>query len=168
MSKITKLIAESIADKLLETADSKIDSIKKSIDDYVSGKIFGRTPAKIIECFNDKALRRFICTSSYIGIAGPGLHYSLNLKQELPYSGDRLVLNENEARELELMTRIKKDLIDERRKVFDEIVLTLMKLSTFNRVREQFPEAGELLPNVNTKIALNIDNVRNNLNSLVK
>jgi len=169
-TRITKSIAEDVATSLLAELQKKIDDTYKEMQDYTLKVLGLRTPMVIKECVNDTAARQYIkkCDSLHISCFSD-LFY-LKLDKTVPDNGNRsLVLSESEAKDFHLMKLKYEKLKLKYKNLFDEIVNTLVKLSTYNNVVNNFPEAVEFLPEKrNTSLMINIDNTRNKLKQAIE
>lgn len=53
------------------------------------------------------------------------------------------------------------------KELFNEIEVSLVKLQTYNRIIQEFPEAAEFLPERNVQLMINVKETRNKLSSIV-
>lgn len=166
--RITKSLTDQIVEKLVNPISEKIKENDAIISKLVHEYVLRDCPEEVIQLWKQKS--KWINTSNSISFVYLGQHswcYFPNY-EESPVKSSRIVIEDREV--AEKIHDIVNDniLLNKKRKELSkELEVTILKLSTFSRIKEQFPEAAELLPiEEKTEIALNIEDVRNKLKNL--
>lgn len=162
MSKISKQIANDIAIKLTEKQEEKIKALKEELNNFVIAEHEKSVPEIVKEGF----LRYpSYYENNNINIIVNGSHYGY-FKVRYPRKEHYFQFEDaNKGNEfVKLINKINK-LKDGRNDLQNEIVTTLINLSSFSKIKECFPEAYELIPEKKYLPAINVDDLRNRLNS---
>ena len=159
--RITKATAEEVTNILLSNLKQKRDSAQNELKSFVSKKYLETIPKEIVDIYNNVELRRFLDKTSMIYIFYMGSHFSISVDESLPYrNGERLNLNREDAEILEKLRNEYNKLKSQYSELYFETVNTLMRLATYNKINQEFPEAGKLLPEQNNKLMININATR--------
>lgn len=174
MSRISKDLANTIANKLTLKLDKKISEAKKEMSEYVSEIYYKRIPTKVIE-FN-KVFPSYISKSRRIQVFGNGFNgEKFEFVSPLPcrveddsYFGIRINdLNKVESKKLKDLDNKLDNLEEQKRQLKESIYNALLQLVTYKRIIEQFPEAAPYLERKDAyAIAIPVEDIRKQLNEL--
>ena len=171
MSRITKDIAVSVSKALTEKLEEQIVVQAKVCSDIVRSYKNIRTPKEVNKMFEIHP--NYFRQVSYVSVSGNGFNhesFSMNPMIVSTSSGgysEAIQLTEGEAEGL--MPEWRK--LQEIRKQKDELQLsiqtTLYGLKTYNKVKLEFPEAYEFLPEkAETGLSVPLANIREQLKAI--
>lgn len=166
--RITKEIAQKVANQLLHKKDEQIEDLKIKVNDILKKEILSTIPNTIIAAFHDKTTHDYIDASGSVRLMGNGFnHEHYYLINSLPTKGGEIIINVSEKFSKLLMPAHKHLKISKREReiTFDEVYVSLINLRTYANIEKQFPEAFLLLPPENKSMALlvNVDHIRNKI-----
>lgn len=174
MSRISKDLANTIADKLTIKLDKKISATNKELSEYASEIYFKRIPKKILE-FN-KEFPSFISKSRRIQVFGNGFNgEKFEFVSPLPcrvaddsYFGIRINdLNKVESKKLKDLDNKCDNLREQKQQLKNSIYNALLQLVTYKRIIEQFPEAAPYLERKDAyAVAIPVEDIRKQLSEL--
>lgn len=167
--RITKELTYKIIDQLVKPITDKITENDSKISKLVQNYVLKDCPKEIIILWKQKS--KWINTANNISFNYIGQHswcYFPN-NDHTPIQKSQITIEDRNV--AEQIQEIKNDnilLTKKSKELSKQLEVTILKLATFARIREQFPEAAELLPDENkrTEIALNIEDVRNKLKNI--
>jgi hypothetical protein len=152
MSRITRAIAEEMAQKLLEKKyeanKKRYNEIAEMLEVIVESKI----PKDIMKVFNDPISKNYIDSRSSVYINGQGLNHDyILLNKALPCNRSSSILLSDEkalyiSKKLEIWKKNKK----KNSELLQKTTETLVSLRTYKKVQDLFPEAAVFLPPVQT------------------
>lgn len=167
--RITKDLTYKIIDQLVKPITDKIDEndckISKIIQDYV----LKDCPKEVINLWKQKSKWINVETNISFNFLGQHSWCYFPKKEYTPIKKSNIVIEDRViAEQIQVIVNSNIDLKKKSKELSKELEITILKLGTFARIREQFPEAAELLPDENkrTEIALNIQDVRNKLKNI--
>lgn len=160
--RITKQIAEDVARQLCAEKQSEIKALKAQLKATVTSHYEAILPKDVLAFF--KKYPSFVSTDSSVRIYGSGIDYRyFNFTQPMP-SGDncKLEIDDISANYLTGLLNTIQDQEKSYNQLLKEIQLALINLRTYNNVREQFPEAGKILPiqQTSTAVMVNVADIR--------
>ena len=172
MAKITKTIADEMADSMVADYDAKLDALENEQSDKAeayayrffipeaAAKLFKTHPAWVESC-------------SRVYLHGNGCQFSVNTTNRIPSNDSyQLKLNLDElehkefAEDMEKRRRSISDTKQERDRLRKNIYETLLSLGTDKRVRASFPEAIPHLPaqfTTSKAVAVDLTTIREGL-----
>lgn len=169
MSRITKQIAEFVAEKMSAEKKQNLLIKKKELEVFVISEYMESVPKKIKEAFSKAEDKDYIISTSSIqfgGVHGLGFNY-IKLGKRVPIRNiDRAFCpSKYAAKKIVSLERECKDLEKKYKEVHEGVYQALIGLKTYNNVEKEFPEAFEFLPAIekSTAIMLNIDSLRQKL-----
>lgn len=172
-TRINKSIAEDAATSLLMDAKVKLDGYKKELDDYLEKVIIKSIPKHIFDFYNSlsNSEKNFIRDSDawYVKVAGTNYltHTSKKYPTESSYTQYINIKEEEDKRKVDFLAKRYFSFEKEFNDTFAETVNTLVKLSSYKRVSEIFPEALPHLPKYeNQKMMVSIDSVRDKIKEI--
>lgn len=165
--RITKDLTYQIVEKLVSPITEKIKENDGKISKIVQDYVLKDCPKEIIQLWNNHS--GWVHTSSYVSFSYLGQTSSCSFKTDVPIKTKHIIVSDREvAEQIQATVNDNIALKKKSKELSKELEITILKLSTFARIKEQFPEAAELLPDEKkqTEIALNIQDVRNKLKDL--
>jgi len=165
--RITKDLTLKIVETLVNPITEKITETKDLVSKIVTDYILGNCPQEVFNLWNNKS--PYIETKSYVTVNYLGQWNEVRFKIPVPYYTRNITIKDVDiANKLQIAYNDINELRKKKTELSKQLEVTILKLSTFARIREQFPEAAELLPDENkrTEIALNIEDVRNKLKNI--
>lgn len=169
MSRITKTLAQEVADKMTATRRETIRLKKSFYKESIYNEIRKTIPKDVLDFF--EKYPQYTETSQSIRISGNGFNYEYEvIDKELPSKrGQNFQYTPSEEIAKSLLE--KKNEIEklkiETESLRKEIESTIFNLKTYKYVQENFPEAFEYFPTqkITTALSLNISDLRNRINS---
>lgn len=167
--RITKELTYKIIDQLVKPITDKIKENDNEISQIVQNYVLKDCPKEIINLWKQKS--NWIHTENNISFTYLGQHSWCYFpkREETPIKKRSISIEDRDVAErIQSIVNNNNELNKKKRSLEKELEVTILKLSTFARIREQFPEAAKLLPDENkrTEIALNIEDVRNKLKNI--
>ena len=167
--RITKDLTYQIVEKLVSPITEKIKENDGKISKIVQDYVLKDCPKEIIHLWKHKS--KWINTANNISFYYLGQHSWCYFpkSEETPIQKSQITIEDRViAEQIQTIVNSNLDLKKKSKELSKELEVTILKLSTFARIKEQFPEAAELLPDEKkqTEIALNIQDVRNKLKNL--
>lgn len=164
MSTITKTIAEDVSVKLMEKQNKKLVEYKNEIQELITQEYEKTIPENALAFF--KSNPEFCKSTSSLTLIKNGFNYErVILSRKLPCKADGYFTPEDKA-----ISKIRKwiDSISDKQKEYEklkqEVYNAILSLKTYNRVKDNFPEAYEFLPEkINTSLAINISDIQSKL-----
>jgi len=164
MSRITKALAEEISNKLVEKLDNQIQDTDKKLAEILYCEAIKKVPKEVMAAFNLYPQWLQKTTSAYIHYGAQQCY--IKGERPFPYLSAIKTTDIDTCVEIDNLLNKKDSLKTKRNNLFDELSATIFKLSTYAKVREFFPEAAYLLPEIKMEIAINIKDTRDKLNSI--
>jgi len=166
--RITKDLTKQIVKKLVYPITEKIEENDGKISTIIQKYVLKDCPKEVIHLWEKKS--NWIHTANNISFNYLG-QYSwcyFPKRQDTPIQKSQITIEDREvAEQIQFILNDNIDLNKKLRELSKELEVTIFKLATFARIREQFPEAAELLPDeTKREIALNIHDVRNKLKNI--
>lgn len=167
--RITKDLTYQIVEKLVSPITEKIKENDGKISKIVQDYVLKDCPKEIIHLWKQKS--KWINVACNISFSYLGQHswcYFPN-SQDTPIQNSQIHIEDRViAEQIQAIVNDNIGMKKKSKELSKELEITILKLSTFARIKEQFPEAAELLPDEKkqTEIALNIQDVRNKLKDL--
>lgn len=159
MSRITKTLAQQVADKLAMPLHAKFRKLEKELSELVTSEYEATLPKDLLTAF--KKYPKYFSSATYLNVSGPGLpsYSSFTLCKALPTLKEgynRLTVSPETANKfVDLEDKISK-LKQEYREHKREIEIAVFGLRTYGKVQLEFPEAYAVLPPITTT-ALTVD-----------
>jgi len=164
MSRITKQLAEEIANKLVEKLDVKLKTIDDQLAEIYYEEQIKIVPLSVMTIFESHPDYIHKTTSGYLYYGGQCVW--IKGVKPFPCITKSNVTDKDICSKIEKLVSNQISTKKERKELFEELQQTLLKLTTFNKIREYFPEASGFLPEPKMEIAINITDTRNRLNSI--
>jgi len=164
MSRITKVLAEEISNKLVEKLDVQIKSADKKLAKILYSEATKKVPVEVMTAFSLYPQWISKTTSGYIHYGAQQCY--IKGDKEFPYLGSLKTTDIDTCVEIDNLLNERDTLKAKRNNLFDELSATIFNLSTYAKVREFFPEAAHLLPELKMEIAINIKDTRDKLNAI--
>lgn len=162
---MTKAIAEEIADKLTQKLDDRLEAISNELSEIFVSESLKLVPDTVATVFNQYPSWIKSQKSGYMNYAGRYMYIST--KTDVPYSGSNLSVKDPiVCSRIETLEGDRIKTKAQKKELCEELVITLLKLSTFKKIEEQFPEAAIYLPESKMEIAINIKDTRDKVNTL--
>lgn len=160
---ISKDIARRIALSLLSKKKEKVDKLKSDFSFKIREMYFKTLPKEVQEF--SKKHPTFCKTNSVIKIIGAGWNHEIIgiencVSTSNGYGQTYLELKEDKAAQLKKQFVAFNDAKKEYDNAVSVIQNTIYSLKSFNKIKESFPEAAELLPEETKKELVNINEVR--------
>jgi hypothetical protein len=168
MSKITKTLADEIANKLVQKLDIKIEDTNKQFRDILYSEALKQVPEDVLSQFYKDSTWVKTSKNSYFTFGGVNHVYYYFDKCFPCKNAETIVVKDADISDkLTKLHNKLSDLSKKRKDLIVELTNTLLKLGTYNRVRESFPEAAEYLSSeAKMELAINIQDTRDKLKSL--
>jgi len=165
--RITKDLTYQIIEKLVSPITEKIKQNEQLLCDIASKIMIDKCPKEVIKIWNfvDK---KYIRSNNSINVAYLGSYYYCYFDLSYPSKDDCInIVDIETANKFQDIVNNNIDLRAKSKKLSKELEITILKLSTYARIKEQFPEAAAFLPSEQKmEIALNIQDIRNKLKDL--
>lgn len=163
MSRITKLIAEEVSEKLVQKKQTELNNHNQQIKDYVTKVILNHTPKDVL-LLSKTEPKYFRMTKQFRFNCNDFKWEYFSTNHSIPSNDEHYNITETESKQIFKLIQKRDKLRKELRNLKDEIYQALINLKTFKRVQEEFPEASSFLPSkTNTSLVVNIDNIRKQL-----
>ena len=164
--RITKDLTCQIVAKLVSPITEKIKENDGEISKIVQDYILKDCQGEVLRLWKQKS--EWLQTSSSIYFNYLGQHDYCNFTKSIPKKQSTILIEDQEiAVQIQSIVNENISLRKKSKELSAELEITILKLSTFARIKEQFPEAAELLPDEKkSEIAINIQDVRNKLKNL--
>jgi hypothetical protein len=164
--RITKALCEEIVSKLVDPITAKMKENEVKIAAIVQEAILAKCPKEVVTLW--KAKSKHLYTRSSLTVYYLGQYTYANFDVNVPWFSNQFnIENVETANKVQSFAN---DNITLKKKKFElskELEVTILKLSTYARITEQFPEAASLLPTEKRmEIALNIQDTRDKLKNL--
>jgi hypothetical protein len=167
---ITKNIAEQIADKLLTGAKEKIIQKEIELGKVVKNIYDSKIPSEVFDLLNNlpEKWQHTKCRVHFI--TDNDLHFfDVNIKDHVFGSNDHYC--ECSEKEYNIMMKIQTEINDIKKNIKtykSQIVAQMLKMRTFKRIRENFPEIAIHLPEENSQNlpAINIHEILSNIKNI--
>lgn len=164
--RITKTIAEEVADKLVAKLTERLKEIEIEFGQILSDEWMKRTPKSVLSVFLVDPSFIKTKSSGYIHFLG-GTVYCTHDKS-FPYStGDLKIEDVNLCDRMSALENEKIELKKKKFALHKEFSATLLQLSTTNKIIEHFPEAVPFLPEESLVPAINLTDTRNKLKEIL-
>lgn len=174
MANLTKAEANRVAQQM---ADSVYAEKKKALRDrrilILETALRRNIPEKVLRAFNDADINPYVCATSFVNYTCEnGLHEDYagySLPNSFPVQGNKTLYATTTVEEYEELIAIKKqigELADSQTMLERKIEGTILSLKSVKRLKEEFPEAYELLqehiknPEKRDTLALPISEIR--------
>ena len=164
MSRITKALAEEISNKLVEKLDNQIQSADKKLAEILYREAIKKVPKEVMTAFNLHPQWIQKTTSAYVHYGAQQCY--IKGEKMFPYLSSIKTQDVDICVDIDNILNEKDGLKTKRSNLFDELSATILKLSTYAKVREFFPEAAHLLPELKMEIAINIKDTRDRLKAI--
>lgn len=167
--RLTKNVIDHIVDKLVEPAIQKKIELGAEIEGIVKKTMLKKLPVRVIKLWESQS--KFLRYESSVRVHYRGSYNWVHLKEALP--AESYVINIEDADDSQRLLDIdseKKKLTAKIEATRSSLTTTLKALSTYEKVREEFPEAAAYLPDENgveDVPAINIEDIRLNLKTLI-
>jgi hypothetical protein len=163
--RITKELTGKIVEKLVEPITLKMAENEEKIKSIVMDKMLSKCPDAVIEFF--KLYPKYTNTERSICVHYLGSYKSVYFKEGIPCSDNNAKFEGKVANDIQNLENQITTLKNKKRELSKELEIAILKLGTFARITEQFPEAAAFLPTEKKmEIALNIKDTRNKLKNL--
>jgi hypothetical protein len=147
MAKISKALAESIVNKVLDKLQKKENEYNREFLDKAVEYYVSKVPADVMKVFNDPKCFSYINRTTNFYLSGMGFNsLYLDVKTKVPNRQESLLPTAAEAKVLQ---KLYDKLIDTRQKIKQtkiELTATLLGLGTTKRIAEQLPDLIPYLP----------------------
>jgi hypothetical protein len=169
-TRINKTIAEEVSSKMLNKLFIKKLTAKENVENFIGNLLIDRLPKEILACFRDNNLKKFVRTSSSFRVYYHSDYYWISFKNRYPSTDEeKLILTHDEGIKFHKLREEEEDLKTKYKYLFEETVGLLMKLQTYNKIKQEFPEAAEHLPErLNTSLMINIEDTRKKINEILQ
>jgi uncharacterized phage infection (PIP) family protein YhgE len=165
MANVIQAIAQEVAEKLTEKKQQKIEALEKSFENKLKEEYLKTIPQDVLEAANK--FPEYFNKTGCLYIHGNGWsHQYISITGSIISKRNRDYFEPNQ----DIADVLKKDynniqkLQSEISELKRDIKATLIGLKTYNRVKTEFPEAFEFLPEkITTALALNINDIRKKL-----
>lgn len=166
MSRITKDIANYVANRLTEKKSEEISKLQKSFEEISFKAYEKKIPKEVMDCFAKH--KKYFDTTTQLRMVGNGWNYEyVSIGEELPTnSGSYPNPSFDEKTNQLLLTQHQKisDLKSKLKPLKEEIITALIRLGTFKKVEIEFKEAYPFLPKtVSQSLVVNVDKIREKL-----
>ena len=166
MSRITKEIANYVANKLTDKKKVEIEKLEKTFKENAYNAYLKKIPKDIIEL--SKKYKNYFKWIDQYKISGHGWNYEyIYMSASLPSCDGNyatIQLDEKTSQSLLKEWQNIKDLKRKKELLHDEIFTALIRLGTFKKVETEFKEAYIHLPKtVSQALVVNIDKIREKL-----
>jgi hypothetical protein len=168
MSRITKTIAENVAEKMVATRIEAAKLKENIFLELLYDKVKYEIPKDVLSFYEKH--QNYFKNGSEVRVSGNGFDYQyFCLDKKLPrkdnYGRIEYFPSQKDAKELLSYMDAYQLVYKEAKELRKEIEVTLFNLRTYKSVQENFPEASEYLPKIQTTaLALNISDLRNKIN----
>lgn len=164
--RITKDLTTQIVAKLVKPISDKINLNKTEIAKIVQSYVLKDCPKEVLTLWKQKS--KWIALRDDISFTYLGQHSRCYLPNSTPCNCSNIVIEDRViAEKVQSIINDNISLKKKEKELSKEFEVLILKLGTYARIREQFPEAGELLPTEQKmEIALNIQDTRNKLKNL--
>jgi len=164
--KISKSIALDIAKSLTDKKRKEVVALEENLKAITTEIANSKIPKEVL-AFHKK-FPKYCYLSSDIRVSGNGFNFETFNTKEFPSENTwmkNVVLDKSQATKLQEASHKYDDARKEYKKLFSEIELACLQLSTSKRISEKFPEAIPFLPkeNVSQALSVNIDQIRKKL-----
>lgn len=177
MAKITKTIADEMADSMVADYDSRLDALNAEQSSKAEAYAYDKfIPKEAVALF--KAFPAWAENCSRVFLYGNGCKFTVSTTNRIPSNDSyqlKLNLDEPEhkefAEDMEKRRRLIEDVKNERNQLILNIYETLLSLGTDKRVRASFPEAIPHLPSqftTYTAVAVDLTTIREGLGKYQK
>lgn len=152
MSVISKTLAIEISEKLTKKYSDEIAKQELKISEYFTGIYTEQVPKLMMDCFEKHKSSMYSQIGCYVGVLG--IQNRFRMTKVLPTIS--FSPKPKQAENLVIMINKLIDLNSDLEKLKLDIETALLGLKTYNRIKEEFPEAYDLIP-IKTSKALMID-----------
>lgn len=165
--RITKEKAQNVAKKLVEAKKEKLELKIGKLKEFSYELAKSKTPKEVLEIFESQ--KDFINTSSQVQFVNINLNdwylRRVNLDSDVPVSYNHFTITDAEAKVILKMNNDIEKYRDEILKLQDELEVAILKMNTYKRCENEFPEAFALLPkeHMSTSLMINISSLREKL-----
>lgn len=162
--RITKQIAENVAERLTETKVKNLEAQKQKIKDLVTELIREKTPHEVV-LLSKKHTSFFTITDRFRFDTEDFKWEYFESNERFPSTEKHYELTKEENKKLFTLVQKREKQKNEIKQLRKEIEQALINLKTFKRVETEFPEAFKFLPkNGSTALVVNVDSIRKQLN----
>ena len=161
---VTKQIAREVAIKLLKPKQDELKAIKDKLGIEAYKIIKSKIPHKVLLGFDYN--KEYFKHSRNIQVRGYGFNFEwIEILYVLPYQNTAATeLNQDEANILMPLWNQKNDKLEEIENLRTDLENAILTLRTYARIKEQLPEAYELLPDkTSTAISINLESIKTRL-----
>ena len=162
MSRITKELANRIAEKLISKQLEEVKKLNFEFEEKVYLAILKTIPKEVMDCYEKNP--DFFNTTRSFYMYGKGWHSeTIASSKKLPknnfFSAEKL--NEADSNKLLKERQLIDDKKLEAKKLLKEIEVALYSLRTYTRISEHLPEAIPFLPSAtSTALQVNLSDIR--------
>lgn len=164
--RITKTIAEEVADKLVSKLTDRQKEIDKELGIILFDENMKRIPKEVAELYTKSPKYFHKTKSGYLTFLGRNIYvYAekefIDTERSIAVTDPKIVskLESLENERIELKKRIKS--------LRQEFTATIIKLGSTNKIIEHFPEAVPFLPEESLVPAINLTDTRNKLKEIL-
>lgn len=163
MSRITKQIAQEVAEKLTEKQVLEINKMESDIKDQFTEIYLKTVPKEILDLFEKHP--KYFETRSNFQIHGNGFQFErLCINNKYPSKQYLFSMNEKDSEKMMILFNKLSDKKKELSKFKIEIEALIFGLRTYAKVNSEFPEASPFLPKtISNSLMVNISDLREKL-----
>lgn len=165
---ITKAMAEQVATKMVQPIKDCINKNKSELNDIALRAVKRSLPPGLYELY--KQCPGYFNTSRVVNLVNGSQFIRVEMKEYVPsrdYSNN-FICTPEEAENVSRITTETDSLLDEKGRVYNSIVSTLLVLRTSKKVKDSFPEAYEYIKEYEekktTEVALPVESIMNSIN----
>lgn len=161
---VTKQVAREVAIALVKPKQDELKAIKDKLGIEAYKIICSKIPNKVIVAFDYN--KEYFKHSKSKQVRGFGFNFEwLEMSHALPYKNTAATeLNQDEANILLPLWNQKNDKLEEIENLRTDLENAILTLRTYARIKEQLPEAYELLPDkTSTAISINLESIKTRL-----
>jgi len=163
---VTKQIAREVAIKLLKPKQDELKAIKDKLGIEAYLILASTIPANVIVGF--EANKQYYHFTKTIQVRGYGFNFEwIEMSDILPYNSKTTELTQDQANSLMPLWIQKIDKEKEIKELKTDLENAILTLRTYARIKEQLPEAYELLPDkTSTAISINLESIKTRLHGI--
>lgn len=170
MSKISQAAAADAAKKITEPIRKQIEALNDSLRVELGTIVRKSIPKEVLALFETH--QNYVKSGTSFRVYGNGFNGQyLPTDKRYPETGnnDTVTPTKEEAKKLQDIISKKEKLSEQLQTTRTEIEKTIISLGTYNRVKEQFPEAYPYLPQAttNTSLIVEMKPIRDKVKKLV-
>lgn len=171
--KITKSLTTEICAELVKPLTDQINNLREEFKNIAIKYHLSTIPKQVLDIYNEGGdIAKWLNKRSYFTVRYKGDYYDIKLDKSLPNNDNSSYIYINDPKVEEELFEIQQKICkatNKRNGLIDELEATILKLGTYAKVKEQFPEAAKFLPEENKAsvgLALNISDIQKKLQNL--